>query len=302
MINIQKRSSRRLTSRLIYSAGIISLVFAILISVAGVVFAQTAPGLGVSSSYSILAGLSVTNSGSSTVPGNVGISPGAGIPPNVTGWSGVTLGGVLNDSNAAALAAMAAAGTAVGAMESQGPGTTLDSSELAGRVLTHGVYTVPGTALLSGTVNGGVLTLDGNGVFIFLTNGLTSTGTVRLTGAANSCNVFWRDASSASIAATSSGTPGTFIGTIIALTSITLTDGATVAGRTFAQTGIVTLIGNTYTGPPICSAPSSGGSELLPETGANLTPVFPYWLSISLGILGLGLVVFGFMLNRKPTK
>jgi LPXTG-site transpeptidase (sortase) family protein len=197
--------------------------------------AQIAPPLGLAGSYSVLAHTGVTNSGPTTISGDLG-SDGGSL------GGGITVGGVTR-TPAEALAAQGAANVAAvsgaNSLESQGPGTTLLSSELAGRTLTHGVYTVPAVGLLSG----GVLTLDGPGVFIFLTNGLTASGTVSLINGADPCNVFWRDASSVGI------TGGSFVGTIIALTAITFGTGATLNGRAIAQNANVTLLSNTITGP-----------------------------------------------------
>ena len=75
-----------------------------------------------------------------------------------------------------------------------------------------------------------------------------SGASVTLINGAQACNVFWVVTSSASI-----GTGANFIGTIMALTSITLDTGATVQGRVLAQTGTVTMDTNTIT-RPVCAA------------------------------------------------
>jgi hypothetical protein len=63
---------------------------------------------------------------------------------------------------------------------------------------------------------------------------------VSLINGAQACNVFWQVGSSATI-----GTGSTFVGNILAYTSITLTTGATVDGRVLALNGAVTLQDNT---------------------------------------------------------
>jgi len=263
----------------------------------------TAPSLGAAGSYSVLAGTTVTNTGGTTMPGDLGVSPGSavvGFPPGSVG-----LPGEIRTLAAAGLAQFDA-DVARLALEAQGPGTDL-LNELAGETLAPGVYTVPGVSLLSG----GTLTLDGAGVYIFLTNGLTSTGTVSLINGADACNVFWRDASSVNIDG------GNFAGTIIALTSISMGTGATLQGRAIAQTGAVTLDTNTFTGiecltaqieptPVPTTAPGTGSGttepELLPDTGGDIagtqTPGTQL-LPIGLGILGIGLVLAGFLLFRN---
>lgn len=52
------------------------------------------------------------------------------------------------------------------------------------------------------------------------------------------------------------GSTTSFVGTILALASVTLNTGATVDGRVFAQTGAVTLDDNVIT-VPTCSAPTT---------------------------------------------
>jgi type VI secretion system secreted protein VgrG len=95
----------------------------------------------------------------------------------------------------------------------------------------------------------GNLTLDGQNdptsVWVFqVPTSLTteSTSTVQLINGASSCNVFWQVGSSATL-----GTGSTFLGTILAQASITITTSAVVHGRALARTGAVTLDGNTIT-------------------------------------------------------
>jgi hypothetical protein len=59
-----------------------------------------------------------------------------------------------------------------------------------------------------------------------------SGASVNLINGANPCNVFWQVGSSAII-----GTGTTFVGNILALTSIALQTGASVNGRVLAQAG-----------------------------------------------------------------
>jgi LPXTG-site transpeptidase (sortase) family protein len=224
--------------------------------------AQIAPPMGLAGSYSVLAHTGVTNSGPTSMTGDLGSDGGS------IGLVGVTVGppGTVRTAADALSAQGAANVTAVSgspSLESQGPDNTLLSSELSGRTLTHGVYTVPGVALLSG----GVLTLDGQGVFIFLTNGLTASGTVSLINGADACNVFWRDASS--VAINNSGASGSFVGTIIALTSITFNTGARLEGRAIAQNGNVTLLSNTITGPSCATTTTTALSAGSIATGGS---------------------------------
>ncbi|MEU8272280.1 ice-binding family protein, partial [Sphaerisporangium sp. NPDC049002] len=95
----------------------------------------------------------------------------------------------------------------------------------------------------------GNLTLDAQGdpdaVFVFQAASTlitASASTVTLTGGAQAYNVFWQVGSSATL-----GTGSTLAGDILALTSITVTTGVTVNGRTLARNGAVTLDTDTIT-------------------------------------------------------
>ena len=98
---------------------------------------------------------------------------------------------------------------------------------------------------------GGSLTLDAGGdpnaVFIFQAPSTLitdSASSVVLTNGAQACNVFWQVGSSATL-----GTNSTFTGTILALTSISVKTGDTIAGRALARNGSVTLDDDTITAP-----------------------------------------------------
>jgi hypothetical protein len=314
---------RRLAS-LAYAAILASLVLAVALSLAGGVAqaapsAATAPGLGAAASYSVLGKAGVTNTGPSKLSGNVGADSSiTGFPPGSA--AGKFVAPAVNGAEADA-------GTAALALTSQASGAASAGPNLTGVTLVPGVYSV-GSALLPGK-----LTLNGPGVYIFLASALTASGSVSLTNGASACNVFWHVTGGASI------TGGSFVGTIIAGTSVTFGNAAKLNGRALALTGNVTLINNTISGPS-CAAASSAtatsgatkapgatatkapgatavsgatavtgataASGILPVTGADLAEesalASRQWMQASLGFLGLGLVLLGFVLWRKRTK
>jgi hypothetical protein len=98
----------------------------------------------------------------------------------------------------------------------------------------------------------GTVTLDAGGnanaVWVFQMGSTLTTGTnanIALTGGAQAKNVWWQVGSSATL-----GTGTTFRGNIVALTSITLNDNATMLGRALARNGAVSLgTNNTITLP-----------------------------------------------------
>jgi hypothetical protein len=150
------------------------------------------------------------------------------------------------------------------------PLTTVPT-ELGGTTLVAGVYNSVSTTF-GITAGAGALTLNGQGdpssVFIFQApfsgNGLTvgDGSTVALINGAQACNVFWR------VDTASVGTTANFVGTILALNSITATNGATISGRLLARNGNVTLINDTIT-TPTCAGSGSSNNTVpgLPNTG-----------------------------------
>ena len=129
---------------------------------------------------------------------------------------------------------------------------------LAGQTLGAGVYNSTGGILISGPVP---LTLDGGGnadaVFIFqaaAAGDLTvdPTSNIVYTNGAQPCNVFWKVQS-----AFLKNTGFTFVGTILALTQITLTDNITVQGRVLARNADVTFIHDVVNKPTTCVTQAS---------------------------------------------
>ena len=117
--------------------------------------------------------------------------------------------------------------------------------------LVPGVYCFASSGQLTGT-----LTLDAGGnanaVWVFKTGSTlitASNSSVLLINGAQQCNVFWQVGSSATL-----GTGTTFVGNILALTSITLTTNAHLSGRALARNGAVTLDSNTVA-ISACSVP-----------------------------------------------
>jgi hypothetical protein len=220
--------------------------------------------LGTAAAFSVLAGSTVTNTGSSVISadagvgGNLGVSPGSavtGFPPGQ-----VNAPGTIHTGDATSLSAQTAAGTASVSAAGRTPDQTFNPIyDLVGQTFNAGVYHAP-TSLAIGGV-GATVTLDGqnnaDAVFIFQVGSTLITGassTVALINGAQACNVFWQVGSSATLGANS-----TFNGTILAADSASLGNGVDVQGRILASTGAVTLINDTIN-TPAC-APSSGVSS-----------------------------------------
>lgn len=202
--------------------------------------AQVTVGLGTAGNFAVLAGETITNTGPTTITGDVGLHPGS----SVTGFDSVTLNGALHVADAVAQQAKVDLVTAYDQAAGSGPATTV-ATELGGQTLTAGAYnSASGTFGITGT-----LTLDAQGdpnaVFVFQmasTLVTASASVVDVINGANACNVFWQVGSSATL-----GTGTTFRGNILALTSIALTTGASIEGRALARNGQVTMDTNTIT-------------------------------------------------------
>jgi hypothetical protein len=200
------------------------------------------PTLGAVASYSVLAGSIVTNTGPTTMSGNLGISPSIGVPPHYTGFPPGSVGGTIHDADTEAAAAQADA-TAAFTFLDQG----CDKTYAGVTDLSLASPLGPGTYCADAFILTGNLTLSGSGVWIFKSaSTLTTSSNSSVTGG-DPCNVWWRLVSSGTI-----GTGTTFIGNILALADISLQTGASLNGRALAQTGQVTLDSNIITGP-ICS-------------------------------------------------
>ncbi len=213
----------------------------------------------VASTFGVLAGAGVTNTGNTTVSGNVGTSPNTsvtGFPPGKIshGTEHVNDGVAKTGQSQTTSAYLRAAAE---------PTTTTRSTIGNGETLKAGVYESGSSLQLNGS-----LTLDGEGktdaMFVFKagsTLNAASSSTVNLVNGANACNVYWQVGSSATLETTA-----TFRGTILALTSISAKDGAHVTGRLLARNGAVSLIDDHITVPD-CS--STGGGSSTPSGGAS---------------------------------
>jgi LPXTG-motif cell wall-anchored protein len=233
-------------------------------------------GLGTAGTYSILAGTAVTNTGATTIDRDVGVHPGT----SLTGFPPGTIAGAIHVGDAVALQAKSDLGLAYDDAAGRS-GSVVAGGNLGGPTpLVGGVYN-SGSSILS--VNG-TLILDGednpSSVWVFQAQSslvTASTSSVSLIRGASPCNVFWQVTTSATL-----GSASSFVGTILALQSITLDSTVTVQGRALARNGNVTLINDHFitstcnaappvvvppTRPPFTIAPSAA-----PTATATVTP------------------------------
>ncbi|MDR6640361.1 ice-binding family protein [Paenarthrobacter nitroguajacolicus] len=227
-------------------------------------FAATTVQLGTASPYSVLAATTVTNTGPSTLQGNLGLSPGTAI----TGFPPGIAAGTTHAADAVALQAQSDLTTAYNNAAGR-PLTASVSGDLVGQTLTEGVYKSTSSLALSGQ-----LTLDGQGnpasVFVFQVASTlitASASSVVLINGAQACNVFWQVGSSATL-----GTASTFKGSVLALTSITAQTGARVEGRLLARNGQVALDTNVITTPACATTPTTSAPPATETATATATP------------------------------
>jgi hypothetical protein len=232
--------------------------------------AQTQPPLGTSlPQFGALGGAGVSGSTGlgTTVNGDVGSSP----TPTITNFppsSTVPPFTVHMTNDAVVQQAIIDARAAWTDMGTQGtlPGAILLAPQLNGQVLTSGIYNFSSTADLAA---GGVLTLNGPGIFIFdVGSSLTANVLSTVVGTANPCNVYWRMGGGGS--ATLNG--NNFFGTILADQSVTVASTNNLIGRAVGIIAAVTMPGgggNTIGGcsgaappPPPPGGAGSGGPTL----------------------------------------
>lgn len=200
--------------------------------------------LGAAETFAVLSGTTVTNtSATTTIIGDVGVSPGAeivGLP------AGQPIDGSIHAGDDAAAQAQAGLGIAYGALAAMPCTTPMSGVDLGAQTLTPGVYCFAAAAGMTG-----VLTLDAqddpNAVFVFqIYSGLSVAGgaSMVLINGAQASNVWWQVGSSATL-----GGASVMAGNILAYTSISFDTGASLTGRALAAGGAVTMDANTIVGP-----------------------------------------------------
>ncbi|MBN1288420.1 MAG: DUF3494 domain-containing protein [Actinobacteria bacterium] len=221
------------------------MVLAVMIGTPATSLAAPQPpvNLGTASSYTLLAGSTITSTGPTTINGDVGVHPGntftKGVPP-------ATVNGEIHLGDAVAAQAKADLVTAYNDAAGRTPVVTV-ATQLGGTTRTPGVYnSAAGDFQITGT-----LTLDAQGdpdaVFIFQTASTLITAVssnVVLINGAQVSRVYWQVGSSATL-----DTYSHFEGNILAMTSITAKTGSTVNGQLLARDGAVTVDSITGTNP-----------------------------------------------------
>ncbi len=245
--------------------------------------------LGTAQSFAVLGGSAVTNTGSSVINGNLGVSPGSavtGFPPGI-----VTPPGTIHISDGVAILAQNDVTTSYNVLAGMAVNQDLTGQDLGGLTLTPGIYHFSSSAQLTG-----VLTLNfqgnPNSFFAFQIGSTLTTASnssVRAINGGDGCNVFFQVGSSATL-----GTTTSFLGNILALTSITMNTGANILdGRALARNGAVTLDTNHISSAEcrfVTGPAGQFGTAAVPEPGA-----------VAL-FVGMALPLCGLVMRRRLRK
>ncbi len=223
---------------------VVTIAIVCVLGVAGVMRAATVVNLLTANNFAILAGSGITNTGATTITGDIGTFP----TTTQTGFGTISLTGTNHFGDAVTQQAKTDLVTAYNSALGQSVDVFgVVSADLGGQTLNPGVYEDNGAPNSLSIANGATLTLDGGGnpnaIFVLKSASTLVTGvnsTVALIGSAQACNVFWQVGSSATL-----GVGSTFVGNILAFSSITDNGGSTINGRLLARNAAVTLNNTT---------------------------------------------------------
>jgi len=248
--------------------------------------AQVAPSLGSLSTYGIASSTFTNTSAGTTVVGDVCFTTGPAVPATVSGTTGPCPASAGTDQSGALAIINGQTCTAL-------PAGNLDAVVIGANppgVIPPGCYFRAGSIDITAS---GIVTLSGNGVYIFRsTGGAVTTGAnsqVVLAGGACAGNVFW-----APVGATTLGATSSFVGNILDAAGITIGLNAALAGRALAFGGTVTTNASSITVPAACAAPPPPG----PSTQQQV-PTLSEWAMIFLALL-LAMVAFVTLRKRSP--
>ena len=195
--------------------------------------------LGTAEGFAVLGASTITNTGATTINGDLGLYTGSAI----TGAGTITLTGSTHDTDAAAKQAQIDATASYDILANLISTDNLTGHDLGGLSLGSGTYVFDTSAQLTGALTLDFVGASNEDIVFQIGTALTtaSASTVNIENGNSTDGVFFEIGTSATL-----GTGTVFAGNILALDSITFDSAAQLlCGRAIALTGAVTMINNT---------------------------------------------------------
>ena len=223
--------------------------------------AVTRINLGTASSFAVLTGGSLTNTGQTHVIGDIGTVAST----SFVGQATLSSSGHIHLGDSAATAAKTDLQSALISAK-LATSTSPISGDLIGLTLLPGAYKSLGALGLTGN-----LILDAQGVtdavFLFQVGGaldLAATGNIMVINGGSADNVYWQVEGAVTL-----GAGSTFSGTVLTEAAITAGTGAVVQGRLLSLTGAVTLASNKISITNTSVSASTSSSAVSASTSSS---------------------------------